>query len=479
MTIAELLNGSFGGSIARSPIDPTLFTPHWTLTLLASASASVGVAIILGAAVFVVGTLVILLFLSRSVRRIRDGSLRYARGDLSQRITTDGLLPLSPLVDAVNGMAQQLNQRLETVIAQRNEVEAVLASMVEGVLGVDLEERVINVNAAAARMLDTDPSRALGRSIQEVVRSTAVQNFVADALASTAPLQRELSLRVATQETGESEPVYLQAHGADLLDAQGRKFGTLVVLHDVTKLHQLEAIRRDFVANVSHEIRTPVTAIKGSIETVLDLAQTQPLNEDVRRFLEIAARQADRLNVLIEDLLTLARVEREETAPALPLLPSDVGAVVETAAEACQVVAQARRTTIEISCPRGLIAPLNADLFERAVVNLLDNAVKYSPEGSTVWLETRREAGEIIVAVRDRGAGIEPEHLPRVFERFYRTDKARSRAMGGTGLGLAIVKHVAQVHRGRVSVDSTPGMGSTFRIHLPAADRPHNRPSPP
>jgi two-component system phosphate regulon sensor histidine kinase PhoR len=238
------------------------------------------------------------------------------------------------------------------------------------------------------------------------------------------------------------------------------------VLDDVTRLRRLENLRRDFVANVSHELKTPITSIKGFIETLQDGALN---NEgDARRFLEIMARQADRLNAIIEDLLHLSRVEEEAAQQDIELKEQPLRESLQAALHGCQHKAGARQIPLKLKCETGLCARINAPLLEQAVVNLLDNAIKYSAPGSPVEVEAGQEKDGIAIRVRDGGCGIAAEHLPRLFERFYRVDKARSRQMGGTGLGLAIVKHIAQAHGGRVAVTSRPGEGSVFSLHLPA-----------
>jgi len=237
---------------------------------------------------------------------------------------------------------------------------------------------------------------------------------------------------------------------------------SLVISHKIS--NPVEELRRQFVANVSHELRTPITSIKGFIETLLDGAMNEP--EDAKRFLRIAARQSDRLNAIVEDLLTLSRLEQEAEKTGIPLEKTSVRDVISNAIQVCEAKAKARNIQVELQCGEHLEAKINAPLLEQAVVNLIDNAMKFGPAESTVWVEARQEKKEIVIHVRDKGSGIEARHLPRLFERFYRVDKARSRKLGGTGLGLAIVKHIVQLHHGRVYVDSTPGEGSIFSIYL-------------
>jgi two-component system phosphate regulon sensor histidine kinase PhoR len=271
-------------------------------------------------------------------------------------------------------------------------------------------------------------------------------------------------------ETGSAER-FLQAQAAPLSDAAGQRIGVLIVMHDVTRLRRLEVIRRDFVANVSHEIKTPITAIKGAVETLDDAVDDLGLDDSARRFLGIIARQADRLHNIVEDLLSLARIEQETERDRIALERVDLNEVARAAVSACMLQADAKQIKVELRRADSAEVMANAQLLEQAVINLLDNAIKYSPSGTRVSIACAApddDAGAQVI-VSDQGVGIDSDHLPRLFERFYRTDKARSRAQGGTGLGLAIVKHIAQAHGGTVSVESQVGRGSTFRIHLPAA----------
>ena len=430
--------------------------------VLANAGLSWGFGLALGAAALL---LAVHLRTGRRIGVLRRGIERIAAGEAGLQLPRYTTGQIGRLSRALGQMAGEFNQRLRSIREQRNESKAVLASMVEGVLAVDLDERVLNVNRAAAEMLRISPARAVGRSIQEMIRNTAVQHFVAEALSSESPTTADLILRMESDD-GEAQERFVQAQGAALRDAAGNRIGALIVLHDVTRLRRLEMLRRDFVANVSHEVKTPITAIKGSVETLLDAGPNDP--ESVRRFLQIINRQADRLNAIVEDLLALARIEQDTEREHVEREPCDVCDVVHSAVELVAIAARGKDIAIESRCGAGgLIVALNRALMEQALVNLLDNAVKYSPAGTTVTITCEKREGEVVLAVADRGVGIEAEHLPRLFERFYRTDRARSRAQGGTGLGLSIVKHIANAHGGRVSVESEFGVGSTFRIHVP------------
>ena len=398
--------------------------------------------------------------ISDQMRDIKVGAKRLAAGDFTQKLYVPRVEEFASVAESINQMAEDLDEKLRRLTQERNEREAVLASMVEGVLAVDAEERVIAVNAAAARLLDTDPVAAEGKSIQEIVRNPDLQHVVAQTLDGHRPIEADIVMRVGAEDRN------LQANGTLLHgDDGGPDVGAVVVLNDVTRLKRLEAVRRDFVANVSHELKTPVTSIKGFAETLEDGALEDP--EASRRFVRIIAGQADRLNSIIEDLLALSTLEQSGDSPLLQLEEADLCDVVAVALEVCGPKAEAKHIVLTEACPGSLLARVSPPLLEQAVVNLIDNAVKYSAEGSTVEVDLAQTDDEIVVGVTDQGQGVAREHLPRLFERFYRVDKARSRDLGGTGLGLAIVKHIAQIHGGRVSVDSVMGRGSTFRIHLP------------
>jgi two-component system phosphate regulon sensor histidine kinase PhoR len=396
----------------------------------------------------------------RPIEDLTDAAGRFAAGDFGLRLPEYGSHEIASLSSAMNEMAREIDERISDLVQQRNEQEAVLSSMVEGVVAVDPDARIITLNEAAAALLGARSDSAVGRSLQEVTRTPELQAFVLEALAADRPLERDLALRSEATRA-------IQAHGAPVRDAAGERIGAVVVLNDVTRMRRLETVRRDFVANVSHELKTPITSIKGFLETLSEGAIDDPAN--ARRFLEIAGRQADRLGAIIEDLLVLSRLEQEADGRPIATAGSSVLEVLRSAVEICSVAAEARNTPVSVDCPEGLAAPMNAALLEQAVVNLLGNAINYSDPGSPVAIRAAEADGEVRIEVRDQGAGIEARHLPRLFERFYRVDKARSRNQGGTGLGLSIVKHIAQAHGGTVEVASEPGRGSTFTIRIPRA----------
>jgi two-component system, OmpR family, phosphate regulon sensor histidine kinase PhoR len=396
---------------------------------------------------------------TRPLEEMRRAAERFARSELGYKLIVPETEELGGLADALNQMAEQLQERISTIVRQNNEQQAVLSSMVEGVLAVDNEQRVISLNKASGQLLGIDQVQAQGRSLQEVVRNADLRRFVSRALDCNQPIDDDVVVH------GDHEGV-LQARGAALHDALGRSIGAVIVLNDVTDFRRLEHIRRDFVANVSHELKTPITSIKGFVETLLDGAIHNP--EDTERFLQIVAKQADRLDTIIEDLLSLSKIEQGEEAGDIALEPRPVKEVIENAVHNCQPKATERRIHVCTACEDEILAQINPQLLEQAVINLLDNAIKYSEPGSEVQVLASQFHNEVTITVSDRGCGIAPEHLSRIFERFYRVDKARSRKLGGTGLGLAIVKHILQLHHGTLKIESRLREGTAVTVWLPA-----------
>jgi len=400
-----------------------------------------------------------------SLHRLRDAAARMAAGDLNSRAPVSDTLEFADLAETLNSMAEQLSQIIRKSSNISREQQAILSSMQEGVIAVTNDDRILILNPAAEQLLGVSMDEARGKVVFEVIRHSGLLKLLERCRGNQAALTEEIVIRDPSY--GIARDKILQATVRALVDTEGKKIGALIVLNDVTQTRKLENMRRDFVANVSHELKTPITSIKGFIETILDGALDDPVK--AREFLEIVARQTDRLDSIIEDLLTLSAIEQNELAE-ISKEPTQVRGLLEQAASTLQVKAKAADIQIEIECSDDLVALVNAPLMEQAIINLLDNAIKYSPSGSTVRLIAESTNDYVGIHVVDNGPGIAAEHIPRLFERFYRVDKARSRKMGGTGLGLAIVKHIVQAHRGRTEVRSTLGKGSTFSIFVPVKE---------
>ncbi len=475
---------------------------HPTLPLIAD-SLTLTLGILLGLALLAVAVLSAMILRYRKwLSQIGAGATQLAKGDFSKPIKSTGPPPIAALADTLNQMAQQLDDRLSEVVRQRNELGTILSSMDEGVLAVDSDLRVISLNRSAASLLQLDPARTIDRPIDQAISDPQLRRYVQQPLETGVGVQGEVTLvrqiekprspiwvskalgRSKLNEAGEreesangddaastSDPRTIEATSAILRDAAGRRMGVVLVLHDVSELRRLESIRQDFVANVSHEIRTPISAIKAAAETLFDELEYEaerPTDPQIlRNFLGIISRQAERLHAIVEDLLALARIEQGKREDTIEMESGPLSPVIAAAVETCQAKADEKQISIRVRCETGLMAKMNRTMLEQAVINLIDNAIKYSPEGTRIEVEAGHDASEATISVKDQGRGVEPEHLPRLFERFYRTDRARSRQMGGTGLGLSIVKHIVEAHNGRVSVESRPGKGSTFVLSIP------------
>ena len=392
-----------------------------------------------------------------SLNSVMKAADLYSREELTHRAQVDLPAPaFDDIARRLNEMAAGLSRRFAAVRAERDEFETILSNMVEGVILLDERAHIRFLNDAALDTFTAADSDARGKSLVEFTRNAEIDEFARAALQTEHALERTVAIY-------EQEIVYLQLHGSSLLDAQGATAGAVIVLSDVTRLKRLENIRTDFVANVSHELKTPVTSVMGFVETLRDGAVDDPVQ--ARRFLDIIADHAQRLNLIIDDLLSLSRLESRQEEIARQ--ETNIGELVDAVMEACRPQAERKGVRLYRDCECSSDAYVNASLLQQAVTNLVDNAVKYSPRGADVGIEITRSEGALLIAVADTGPGIPRRDLPRIFERFYRVDRARSRALGGTGLGLSIVKHIAQAHDGSVEAESELGRGSRFTIRLP------------
>jgi len=398
-------------------------------------------------------------WISQPVVEMKQVAQGFAEGELDLRVPIPAPLELNALAKALNEMAKQLHDRILTITKQRNELEAVLSSMIEGVFAVDADGHIMTVNKAAADLLKIDQTDSLGRSVEEIVRNVDLHRFIQKTVESEQLEEADILLPTNGNR-------YFQLHGVSLSDSQGHKSGAVIVLNDMTRIRRLENIRRDFVANVSHELRTPVTSIQGFVEALLEGGVKEP--QQIERYLKIIAKHSNRLNTIIDDLLSLSRLEEDEEKRKISFEQVPLKQVLTGAVELSSVKAAAEKNiTVDVVCEDQINAKVNVAFLEQAIVNLVDNAIKYSEPGGTIQVSVQHGDKEVAIAVQDEGCGIDKKHLSRIFERFYVVDKGRSRKLGGTGLGLSIVKHIAQIHGGHVTVKSTPGKGSTFTIHLP------------
>ncbi len=400
------------------------------------------------------------------VQRLQRFSQRIAEGDFRPLLREGPRDELSDLADSLNQTAARLDREIRLLSGERNRSSAILRSMVEGVAVIDAEERLVFYNRAFSEILIVDSANAEGRPLIEVVRNSDLVGLIRRALRGDEGLQSDITMGITQTRSFSitAAPVKALDAPASGRDPQAKPSGAVVVLHDVTELRRLERVRQDFVANVSHEFKTPLTAIQGFAETLLAGALDDPENN--RRFLEIIRNHAIRLARLTNDLLKLARIEAgkmEVEFSSVSLLE-----LIEGCTETTLLKANRKEITLEITVPPQLPAVRgDAALLRDVLQNLLDNAIQYTPARGHISVSATAGPREAVVTVADTGIGIPLADSERIFERFYRVDAARSREAGGTGLGLSIAKHIVEAHGGKLWVESTVGQGSRFSFSLP------------
>ena len=409
---------------------------------------------------WVVAALLAIAWIATSLIRTRS-RLRLERTLQEDTITgrEESSFPLLEPIASASIRRIRVERERQLRLADRlGEIERVLRATPIAVIALDHLQRVVSANPAAERLLGFDERTARGRLLQESVRQPGLNRAVSKAFGGDGRMTGELHLDL-------DPPLEVQV-SCEPLHTDGQPPGLVLSLVDVTRMRRLESMRSEFAANVSHELRTPITNIKGYVETMLQVDVTDPAQS--RRFLEIVHRNTVRLSGIVEDILTLAFLEEPEAKQTLVKLPLDAEEVVRQVIEDLGSVASAKKMTLIANADISMRILGNRSLVEQALANLISNAIKYSSEGTSIDVCVSSEDGFIRLAVADSGPGISPKHLPRIFERFYRVDKARARTQGGTGLGLAIVKHIATIHGGKVEVTSRIGEGSRFSLLLPA-----------
>ena len=391
--------------------------------------------------------------------QLRRAAEKVAHGDYDVSLPVPANGEIRTLAIALNAMSEELKAKLAKITREKNERDAILSSMTEGVILVKGNGIIKRWNRAAETMFRFSGSPDAELSFAAVTGSRELIRLTEEAKNSDTICEAELSLNMPDGERS------FIARAGRLNLGEKRRPGVLLVLTDITVIRKLEEFRRDFIADVSHEIKTPLTSIVAAVET-LESAQGDP--EAQTRFLKIITQQATRLNALVQDILSLSNLEHKRLSPDSEMADFAVEGVLREALELCRPRAEEKKIRLNLEISENMTVCGDARLLEQAVVNLIDNAVKYSSENSEVDITLRRtDDGLVRIDVADHGIGIAKEHQERVFERFYRVDKARSRKLGGTGLGLAIVKHVALFHGGRAGVVSEPGKGSDFYIQFP------------
>ena len=392
-------------------------------------------------------------YLSRTLRGlVQDARRMVETGERSKLLSRPPHDEIGGIAGSLNRMAEELEVAVAALASERSRFEAVLESMDEGVIALDQNQQLTMIIRAALGLLSLSTEHD-GSTLAERIPIPSLHNIVARALDGH-PERQEF-------ETRTSPPRQILAYASPLRSGQG----AVVVMHDVTEIRRLERIRRDFVANVSHELRTPVSIIRLNAETLLDGALERP--EIARKFLEAQMRNADRLAALVNDLLEISRIEAGTYEIHLDFIP--IAPIVQRIVESVEQIAAEKQLKIRCDVPAELCALGDDHALEHVLLNLVDNAVKYTPSGGKIQVRAVTKGDRVRIEVEDNGPGIEARHRIRVFERFYRIDKGRSREVGGTGLGLAIVKHLAEAMEGSVGVDAAEPHGSIFWVKLAAS----------
>ncbi len=395
--------------------------------------------------------------ISDPLATLRDGAQLIAEGYLHKKLPEYEWYEMSSLSQSMNEMASQLMQRITIANDQKKELEAVFASMTAGVVAIDNKGVLSRYNNSFLQMFLLTHDGAKYLKLSHVIREQQLDDLIIHINQTSNPVDEDIEV------VGETGTRVFHVRGSVLLDVQSKNIGALLVFNDVTKIRELEGMRSQFVSNVSHELRTPITSIQGYIETLQNGAAEDPKTRE--KFLAVVERQAARLGSIIEDLLALSKIEK--SGDALVKKEENVFGIVESALHICKMAADEKSIILINNVSRKDILSVNVNLIEQSIVNLVNNAIKYSDLKKTVEIGSSISSNEVCIWVSDEGFGVEKKHLKHLFERFYRVDKARSRSVGGTGLGLSIVKHIIQIHGGRIDVESEIGSGSKFLIYLP------------
>ena len=407
--------------------------------------------------------------ITRPLFLIGKAAKKISKGDMmdpipiSQKSFFSGTEEISSITVALNDMAKELDKKIATITKEKNEQKNILNyiniiqySMSEGLIAIDLENKISTINKAASSYLDIDRKKDIGKQYDKKIKNKAIKKIIKSILKKQRPITKEIRI-------GQMKKMFFTVNGKVLKDQKLKPVGCLIVMTDVTRLKQLEAMRRVFVANVSHELKTPITSIGGYIETAQKDISLKTKNE----FLEKAINQNNRLNSIIDDLLRLSRIEAIEDEDAFTLSTQKLLPIIEGSVEDIRENIKKYGIKVVIECSKDIYAKIDSQLMREALINLLENAIKYGVDNSTVILSVKRKSNKILIDIENKGEVIPEKERDRIFNRFYRVDKSRSKKTGGTGLGLAIVKHISIVHNGTIEVHKSDGNTTVFRLTLP------------
>jgi len=395
----------------------------------------------------------------KPLETVTETAEKISEGDLSQRIPVRKYnSEIEKLARMFNFMAAELEEKITEISQEKNRIEAILESMVDGVIAVNEEGKVALINPAARRIFNIEAERVKGKELISTLFSHRIDMYLQRAFDKKERISREIKYK-------NPEPKIIHATFIPLLDEQKNVTGGVIVLTDITELRKLETVRNDFVANVSHELRTPLTSMVGYLDTLLESNIEDPATRD--KFLKIIKEETDRLSVLIKDLLNLSKIESQ----SFDLKADNLGEVLTKVVNLLEKKAEDKNIDLKIEIAANLpLVYMVREQIKQVMINLIDNAIKYTPAGGKVSINVEAEADKVYISVKDNGIGIPLSDQERIFERFYRVDKARSRALGGTGIGLSIVRNIIKQHGSDIQVKSREGAGSEFSFYLKAAE---------
>jgi len=432
-------------AVTLESVQKTLFAIRKTVLL--------GLLFALGLA-FVLGSLMARIAI-KPINRMIQVSRKFSEGDFSRRILQPSRDEIGELAVALNKMAQDIENKIKEIKTQNQKLSAIFNSMIEGVIVIAKTGYIVSINSTIEKIFGVTKDIVEGKVFLEAIRNNDIAEIINAVLKKGELLSKEITLIYPVHRI-------FEVSAAPIFDNDAIA-GCLVVIHDITEIRRLETVRSDFVANVSHELKTPLTSIKGFVETLLEGALDD--KENNRNFLKIIQDHAERLNNLVEDLLSLSHLESKE----ITLNKKNFNLKQQLEDVISGFTSQLKKKNIELKneLPVNIFVAADKDRIEHVFINLLDNAIKFNKERGSIRIYFQEIKGGIKIIVEDSGVGIPEKDIPRIFERFYRVDKARSRELGGTGLGLSIVKHIIELHNGSVGVESTEGFGSKFWFILP------------
>jgi len=388
---------------------------------------------------------------------MKDTAEEMARGKYHQKLDINSSDELGNLAASFNILSDEVQKKITEITEDKNKLLAILSSMVEGVIVIDADNQILITNHSFSDMFHIPFKSIEGKYYWEVIKSNEICDIIGASIKSREPLRKEISIKDVQSRVFLIQISNIVSTGSNFL-------GIVAVFHDITQLKKLEQLRSEFVANVSHEIKTPVTAIAGAVETLIGGAMND--EKEAREFLDIVLNHSHRLNNIVNDLLTLSKIEAENTK--IDAASVDLKKIINSVSKLFEEGIHSKKQSIAIDIPADMpIIMADGKKLEQVFFNLLDNAIKFTPENGRISVKAENLEKMVKIDISDTGTGIPAEHIGRIFERFHRVDAARSREMGGTGLGLAIVKHIINLHKGRIKVTSRIGEGSTFSVFLP------------